>query len=349
VSAVTFFPVWLNTADEALLGNVFRAQLEKNSLLAPGAENSAHFQILTREPTRTLVSGLVLNTKLAEPLLQGAISDFDLALRFYPLPEDSLLFWREDHRLIVAITHGAQLIYAQTLSQPLLNADTLTELRCLILILENQNVLPVLQRVVLWSEFSHPEISLLQQALEMRSEVENPPSPRLPSPRWPLIPLAVRAKNQLASTRERQRSIWKMVGLVYLLIAAAATGYTGWLAWHTSVLRHKVEAIRPTVTTLRQVAARWDALESALTPTLYPAEQLFQAAQVLPPEGVRLTLFQSESGSLLITGEAKNAPAAYKYFEDVKKQSIYASWTWQMPQPRILPNDSAQFRIEGKR
>ena len=47
-------------------------------------------------------------------------------------------------------------------------------------------------------------------------------------------------------------------------------------------------------------------------------------------------------------GEASTATLAYQFAEKVKKNTELRTFQFEMAAPRILPNDHAQFRLEGK-
>jgi hypothetical protein len=70
--------------------------------------------------------------------------------------------------------------------------------------------------------------------------------------------------------------------------------------------------------------------------------------QTLPPE-VRLTQFEHNAGRLLLMGESKDATSAFKYLGNIQADPYLKKWTWSMPQPQLLPNNRAQFQLEGIR
>jgi hypothetical protein len=60
---------------------------------------------------------------------------------------------------------------------------------------------------------------------------------------------------------------------------------------------------------------------------------------------VRLTEFQWKEGQLRLTGEATDTTMAYAYAEGLKGHDQFA---WEMDQPNIQPNNSAQFVVKGR-
>ena len=94
---------------------------------------------------------------------------------------------------------------------------------------------------------------------------------------------------------------------------------------------------------------RWNAIEPALNPPGYPLEVLYQAARLLPKDGVRLTLFQMNLDKVMLAGEASTLQAAQRFQEDVRKNPELAGYDWTMENPRPLPTGSARFQIDGVR
>jgi hypothetical protein len=49
-----------------------------------------------------------------------------------------------------------------------------------------------------------------------------------------------------------------------------------------------------------------------------------------------------------VDGEANTAALAYDFIEKIKKNPDLRTCQFNMAAPRILPNNHAQFRVEGK-
>ncbi len=76
-------------------------------------------------------------------------------------------------------------------------------------------------------------------------------------------------------------------------------------------------------------------------------EILRQVVESLPPQGIRLTIFDVAPERITVEGEAISASHATKYFETVSQQAGMADIDWQMPPPALLPNNTARFQIVG--
>jgi hypothetical protein len=68
----------------------------------------------------------------------------------------------------------------------------------------------------------------------------------------------------------------------------------------------------------------------------------------LPSADVRITNFTQSARQVSIEGEANSAALAYQFADKVKKNPELQTFQFDMSAPRILPNDHAQFRLEGK-
>jgi hypothetical protein len=63
---------------------------------------------------------------------------------------------------------------------------------------------------------------------------------------------------------------------------------------------------------------------------------------------VQITTFNQSARQLSVEGEANSAALAYEFAEKVKKNPQLQTFQFEMAAPRILPNNHAQFRLEGK-
>ena len=67
-----------------------------------------------------------------------------------------------------------------------------------------------------------------------------------------------------------------------------------------------------------------------------------------PSPEVHITAFNQSARQISVDGEANNASLAYQFADKVKKNPDLRMFQFEMAAPRILPNDHAQFRLEGK-
>jgi len=75
---------------------------------------------------------------------------------------------------------------------------------------------------------------------------------------------------------------------------------------------------------------------------------LLHLFESLPSANVRITAYNQSARQISVEGEANTAALAYKFIENVKKNPELQIFEFNMAAPRILPNDHAQFRLEGR-
>jgi hypothetical protein len=80
----------------------------------------------------------------------------------------------------------------------------------------------------------------------------------------------------------------------------------------------------------------------------YPVEILFRLSQDLPSPEIHITAYNQSARQISVDGEANTATLAYQFAEKVKKDGALQNFRFDMAAPRILPNNHAQFRLEGK-
>jgi len=141
-----------------------------------------------------------------------------------------------------------------------------------------------------------------------------------------------------------------------LLIGAAAYGgllllflaYLLILKFQVGRLDKKISHDAPRTDFVRATEARWKALAPALDPHYYPIEVLLHLFDSLPSADVRITQFNESARQISVDGEANSAALAYQFAEKVKKNPDLQTFQFELGAPRLLPNDHAQFRLEGK-
>jgi hypothetical protein len=127
-----------------------------------------------------------------------------------------------------------------------------------------------------------------------------------------------------------------------------------WLVSQLVLTSRKVDDLRkwqsenaPALNLVREGRASWKELAPVVDTNNYPLELLLQASQAIPTDQLHLTLFEAGSGHLLIKGEAKNVAGAFQFLNKLKSDPFFSGYNLEMGNPRPLPNDLAQFQIEG--
>jgi hypothetical protein len=174
--------------------------------------------------------------------------------------------------------------------------------------------------------------------------VELPPAPI----KLNLLPETWRQRrSQLARQVEwRKRLIWAAAayaGLLFLLLA-----YFAYMRLAIGYLDRRIAQDTPQTEFVRAAEANWKALAPAVDSHYYPVEILLHLFESLPSAEVRITAYNQSARQISVEGEANTAALAYQFIDKVKKAPELRIFQFNMAAPRILPNDHAQFRLEGR-
>jgi len=350
VAQVFCLPLWLNETDPKQFAGMIPLQLELRGLKPRGDEPAVFdWTVVAQEGSRTLVTVGVLPATLPDEIQVESYDLFDLSARCLPLPENTLTLWMEHDRLVFAITREKHLLYYQTLAEEKITERVLQDLTCAIAALSTQGVLAPLRGVRLWTECSPAEVASLKEVLQLPVAQDELPSPCDPPTAWKLRPVSVAAAKR---AREVKRWQWRAVLValtVYLLVI-------GWFVCQYLLLSSKVGELRQwqtqhaqTLAMISGTRATWKDLGPVVNENSYPLELLLHAAESIPENQLHLTLFEANNGQLRIKAEAKDFGAASKFEENLKNDPHFTGYSWDMGQPRLLPNDLAQLQITGSR
>src|SRR6476660_1778512 len=133
------------------------------------------------------------------------------------------------------------------------------------------------------------------------------------------------------------------VGILLLLFV-----YLGLLRFQLGRLDRRIARDAPGTEFVRATEARWKALAPAIDPHYYPVEILQHLFESLPSADVRITAYNQSARQISVDGEANTAALAYDFIDKVKKNRDLQAFQFDMAAPRILPNNHAQFRLEGR-
>ncbi|HMJ07232.1 MAG TPA: hypothetical protein VK474_13315 [Chthoniobacterales bacterium] len=174
--------------------------------------------------------------------------------------------------------------------------------------------------------------------------VETPPS----ATKLNLLPDAWRQRRgELVRQAEwKKRLLW--AGGVYAAMLLLFAAYLMVLRAQARRLERRIANDEPKIAFIRKAETKWKALAPAIDPHYYPIEVLLHLFESLPSPDVQITIFQQSARQLSVDGEAKSAALAYQFADKVKKNAGLQTFQFEMAAPRLLPNDHAQFRLEGK-
>jgi hypothetical protein len=190
-------------------------------------------------------------------------------------------------------------------------------------------------------------VGAARQALPSVVIDETPVDPRLEiSGNWLPAAWADEASALTRKVRMLERLQWGVIGYAALL----ALGFC-WLAFEKSrvaKLDRQIGELQPQVEATKGRQLRWRNLEAAVEPSRYLIEVLHQASKAIGGVDIRITEFQMNPKEFAFAAEASNVAEAIEYVGRLKKDAELASFKVESPNPNILPNDRAQFRVTGK-
>jgi hypothetical protein len=354
VSAVLAQRFRLPSVDPTEFPEMVRIQIEK--LLPFSADEvTTDFELIEQNESESVVSAVAIrNEQLAEmasPLLERGYIPRQItvyaALRASThAPKGSaVLIYPEGETLVYAVTENGKLSLARVFEGG--NGDQLQiELPQLRLSAELQGI-----------DASSPNVLLDETCYEMRDTVQGilsspteivgielPPAPV----KLNLLPESWRRRRlQLVRQAEwRRRLLW--TGGAYGALLLLLLAYLGLLRFEIARFDGRIAHDAPGTEFVRATEAKWKALAPAIDAHYYPVEILLHLFESLPSSDVRITAYNQSARQISVDGEANTAALAYQFVEKLKKNPDLRTFQFDMAAPRILGNDHAQFRLEGK-
>ena len=353
VSSVMAQRFRLPSVDPAEFPDMIRLQIEK-SLPFPPDEVTSDFELIEQSENESVVSTIAISNdrlaELASPLLdrgyiprQVTVYAAQRASTYAP-KGNALLIYPEGEMLVYAMTENGKLSLARAIER---NGDQLEiELPQLRLSAELQGI-----------DASSPNVLLDETCYELREAVQGilaspteivgielPPAPV----KLNLLPESWRRRRlQLVRQVEwRKRIAWiggAYVGAIVLLFA-----YLGLVRFQVGRFDRRIAHDAPETEFVRATEARWQALAPAIDLHYSPVEILQHLFESLPSADVRITTYNQSARQISVDGEANTAALAYEFIDKIKKNPDLRTFQFDMAAPRILPNNHAQFRLEGK-
>ncbi|HEY1582292.1 MAG TPA: hypothetical protein VGF73_04230 [Chthoniobacterales bacterium] len=344
----------LPTVDPSEFAEMVRLQVEK-AFPYPPEEVTSDFELIEQGETESVVSAVAVHnprlTELAGPLLQR--DQIPRQVTVYAVQRaashaakgSALIIYREGERLVSAISENGKL--------------SLTRMHGSVEPEQLQRDLPqlALSAELQGIDTTFPKVLLDEDCLPLRDTVERifAQRPALVGPEAP--PAAVklnltpeswrRQRAALVRQKEwRRRLFW--AGGAYAAIFLLFALYVVIIRFQVGHLKTVIQRDEPKVEFIKQTEADWKALSPAIDPHYYPIEVLLHLFESLPNPEVRITVYEQSARNISLQGEAPSAALAYQFAEKVKKNPALQAFAFTLNTPRILPNDHAQFRLEGK-
>jgi len=354
VSAVLAQRFRLPTVDPAEVPEMVRIQIEKALPFAP-EEVTTDFELIEQDEHESIVSAVaVRNDRLAElaaPLLdrgfiprQVTVYASQRATTHAPNGR-ALLIYPEGETLVSAVTENGKVSLTRTLDgvEP---SQLKMELPQLTLSAELQGIDASFPNVLL-DETCYDLRETVQGILESQTELvglETPPA----NVKLNLLPESWKQRRIQLTRRGKWQKRILQVGGVYAGLFLLFLAYLGICRFQVARLNHLIARDEAQTQFVRDAEANWKALSPAIDPRYYPVEILLHLFESLPSADVRITAYNQSARQISVDGEANSAALAYQFAEKVKKNAGLQTFRFDMAAPRILPNDHAQFRLEGR-
>ena len=344
----------LPTVDPAEFPEMVRIQIEKALPFSPD-EVTTDFELIEQNETESIISAVaVRNAQLAEiaaPLLEGGyiprqVTVYAAQRASTYAPEGKALFiYPEGEALVSAVTENGKVSLTRTLDGAA-PEQLRMELPQLALSAELHGIGASFPNVLL-DETCYELRDTVQGILASQTElvgIETPPA----SVKLNLLPESWRQRrSQLARRGEwRRRLLWAggaYAGLLFLGLA-----FLAFIDFEIGSLDRRIARDAPQTAFVRAAEANWKALAPAIDSRYYPVEILLHLFESLPSPDVRITTYSQSARQISVDGESSSAALAYQFTDKVKKNRELQVFQFDMAAPRILPNNHAQFRLEGK-
>ena len=354
IAAVLAQRLRLPTVDPTEFSEMVRIQIEKALPFSPD-EVTTDFELIEQNETESIISAVaVRNEQLAEiaaPLLAGGyiprqVTVYAAQRASTHAPEgNALLIYPEGETLVSAVTENGKVSLTRTLDG-VAPEQLRIELPQLALSAELQGISVSFPNVLL-DETCYELRDTVQGIMASPTElvsVETPPA----SVKLNLLPESWRQRrSQLARQGEwRRRLLWAgavYAGLLFLSLASLAS-----VDFEIGRLDRSIARDAPQTSFVRAAEANWKALAPAIDSRYYPVEILLHLFESLPSPDVRITTYSQSARQISVDGESSSAALAYQFIDKVKKNRELQAFQFDMAAPRILPNNHAQFRLEGK-
>jgi hypothetical protein len=344
----------LPTTDAAEFGEMVRIQIEKAMPYSP-EEMTTDSELISQTEEGSVISAVAVNNEklneLAAPLLARGFIPSQVTIyagqrAATHSPEGTSLFiYRENEAIVCAIAEEGKISFTHSLD----GADALQlqrDLPQLTLSAELQGINTSAPRVLLAEnlyEFRDTVEGIFATNAELIA-VEVPPA----ETRLNLLPESWRARRaQLVRLKQWKKRL--LIGAAaYAALLVLFFAYLLILRFQIRRLDKKISTDAPKTDFVRATEAKWKALAPAIDPHYYPIEVLLHLFDCLPSADVRITTFNQSARQISVDGEANSAALAYQFADKVKKNPELQTFQFELGAPKLLPNDHAQFRLEGK-
>jgi len=340
---VVAVPLWLDADDPATVDAAVLLEMEVRGFASEGVMPDTSARHIAREGGRTLVVIAVFPQDFEKRFPDVAAQRYDVSAALLPLNENSLTVWREGGEYVAAYTRGSDLVHWSTWDAAATGREIQTWLKSATLSLLASGVITRRPQQIVVDD----GLSVSDLGFDHSPVVRPLGPPALERAKCDWRPASAVDAERRKAGRARFRRIGLAVAVAYALIVLVAGGYLAWLNVQASRLSTDVDALQAEATQIQPMIRQWQSVGPSIDSRRFPLEILRQVVESLPPQGIRLTIFDVAPERITVEGEAISASHAAKYFETVSHQAGMADIDWQMPPPALLPNNTARFQIVG--
>jgi hypothetical protein len=354
IDAVLAQRLHLPTTDPAEFVEMVRIQVEKAMPFSP-EEMTTDSEVISQSEEGSVISAVAVHNEkldeLAAPLISRGLIPSQVTVyaghraATHSPQGTSLFIYPENEAIVCAIAEEGKLSFTHSLD----GADALQlqrDLPQLTLSAELQGINTSTPRVLLAEnlyEFRDTVEGIFATNAELIA-VEVPPA----ESRLNLLPESWRLRRAQVLRQKEWRKRLLIGAAAYVALLSLFLAYLMVLRFQIRRFDKKISSDAPKTEFVRATDARWKALAPAIDPHYYPIEVILHLFDSLPSADVRITVFNQSARQISVDGEANSAALAYQFADKVKKNPDLQTFQFELGAPRLLPNDHAQFRLEGK-
>jgi hypothetical protein len=347
LSHVWVLPAWLQ-GEEGHLRDMAVLHLERLGVHVSDGVNGLQVRRIAARDGAHLVCLIALKDVGIPTLEKGKLPDeVVLSADCLPLPNNTMVIYRELGRLVLAITHEAQLIYASPLSSRELDGHALGEVNHLCLQLGFQGVLAQVQNIVLWldGEGDLEEVRRITGLTAVRLPCPAPIIPALG--RSTLLPAELLVSRHQIARASRIRLFALMAGFAVAAAVATLAVLISLATQDRDLLRERVAELTPQASQVLDQKRRWEEAAPAVDPTHFPMQVLLDCMVPAAASEVSMTHFEWTPEQLLMRGRMPSPSLALQYAKEVTEVKGLSHYKWETPAPTIASDNSATFEVKG--
>jgi hypothetical protein len=343
-------PLWIDSTDPAIVEESSRLELDVRGLLPRKGGGKDFVPRLLARDGRTLVVAAVFPAELPGGFQAPAFDSYEASPFLLGLEEDAVTLWREEDDLVAAFTSGRDVVCWETTRFTDDPEEISNWLRLLWLQLSGEGIVSGNLRLinhVAEIDRSRLRLPAVIQPVTLPKADGEPMPPALGAARFQWKPAAALAHERALRRKRQMRQIAFAVASAYAAIVLVLLGAWGVLQLQLGSLKAEAAKLGAEVDKFQPVAREWRVIAPTAESGFFPLEILHFLVGKLPDDGIRLTKFALAEGMVTVEGEANSVSMASDYYAAITQDEGLRQLRWEMPTPIMLPNNAAQFRIQG--